>query len=83
MLTDILLYHVVPGDVRPIDLILATIFGVDVETLLGATIRPFFFFLIDNEPDLRNPRVTLPLNIVATNGRIHTINRVLLPVDLP
>ena len=83
VLTDILLYHVVAGDVRPVDLILATIFGVQVETLLGETIRPFFIFLIDNEPDLRNPRVTFPLDIEASNGRIHTVNRVLIPVDLP
>ena len=83
VLTDILLYHVVAGDVRPIDLIFSTIFASPIETLLGETFQPFFFWLIDNEPDLRNPNVTFPLNIMATNGRIHTINRVLIPVDLP
>lgn len=83
VLTDILLYHVVAGDVRPIDLILSTIFGRDITTLLGATIRPFFIFLIDNDPDLSNPRVAYPLDIEASNGRIHTVNRVLIPVDLP
>ena len=83
VLTDILLYHVVAGDVRPVNLILATIFGQDITTLLGATVRPFFIFLIDNDPDLRNPRVTFPLDIEASNGRIHTVNRVLIPVDLP
>ena len=83
VLTDILLYHVVAGDVRPVDLIISTIFGQDITTLLGATIRPFFIFLIDNEPNLRNPRVAFPLDIEASNGRIHTVNRVLIPVDLP
>ena len=83
VLTDILLYHVVAGDVRPVNLILATIFGQDITTLLGATVRPFFIFLIDNDPALRNPRVTFPLDIEASNGRIHTVNRVLIPVDLP
>ena len=83
VLTDILLYHVVAGDVRPVDLILSTIFGRDITTLLGATIRPFFIFLIDNEPGIRDARVTFPLDIEASNGRIHTVNRVLIPVDLP
>lgn len=83
VLTDILLYHVVAGDVRPVDLILSTIFGRDITTLLGATIRPFFIFLIDNEPDIRNARVGFPLDIEASNGRIHTVTRVLIPVDLP
>ncbi|MEE2971718.1 MAG: fasciclin domain-containing protein [Planctomycetota bacterium] len=83
VLTDILLYHVTAGDVRPVDLILATIFGARIETLLGETIRPFFVFLIDNDPDLRNPRVVRPLDVEASNGRIHTVTRVLVPIDLP
>ena len=84
VLTDILLYHVVPGTVRPIDLILSTIFFSPIETALpDASFQPFFLRLIDNDPDLRDPFVTFPLNIFASNGRIHTITRVLIPVDLP
>ncbi len=83
VLTDVLLYHVAPGDLRPLDLIFATIFGGQIETLLGATIRPFFFILIDNDPDLRNPFVVRPIDIEASNGRIHAISRVLAPIDLP
>ncbi|MDG2029543.1 MAG: fasciclin domain-containing protein [Phycisphaerales bacterium] len=83
VLTDILLYHVVAGDVRPIDLIFSTFFNVPVQTLLGATFQPFFLQIIDNDPDLRNARVTFPFNIRATNGRIHTVTRVLIPIDLP
>ena len=83
VLTDILLYHVVAGDVRPIDLILSTIFYSPIETLLGETFQPFFFRLIDNDPDIRDPFVTWPFNIRASNGRIHSISRVLIPVDLP
>ena len=84
VLTDILLYHVAPGDVRPIDLILSTFFYSPIETALpDATFQPFFFRLIDNDPDVRDPFVTFPFNIVASNGRIHSISRVLIPVDLP
>ena len=83
VLTDILLYHVAPGDLRPVDLILGTIFGARIDTLLGETIRPFFFILVDNDPDIRNPFVVRPVDIEASNGRIHAISRVLVPVDLP
>ena len=83
VLTDVLLYHVAPGDVRPVDLILATIFGGRIETLLGANIRPFFLILVDNDPDLKNPFVVKPVDIEASNGRIHAISRVLAPIDLP
>ena len=84
VLTDILLYHVVPGTVRPIDLIFSTFFYTPIETALpGASFQPFFFRLVDNDPDLRDPFVRFPFNIRASNGRIHTITRVLVPVDLP
>lgn len=83
VLTDVLLYHVADGQIGPFDLILATFFRRSIETLQGATIRPFFFTLIDNDPDFRNPFVVLPFNIRASNGRIHSISRVLLPIDLP
>lgn len=84
VLTDILSYHVVPDAVDVFGFVKAVIFRADIPTLLeGATLRAFFFGLIDNEPDLRNPRLTLPVNIEASNGFIHTLNRVLIPVDLP
>ena len=50
---------------------------------LGPSLTPFFFGLIDNDPDLENPRLTFPINVVASNGIIHTITRVLIPLDLP
>lgn len=83
VLTAVLLYHVSPEEIRPIDLIIRTYFGMTIDTLQGGTIRPFFLRLIDNEPNLRNPNVTIPLNINADNGVIHTIDRVLIPIDLP
>jgi uncharacterized surface protein with fasciclin (FAS1) repeats len=84
VLTDILLYHVAPGRVGPLDLIRATLRRQTITTLLGgATIRPFFLILVDNEPDLANPVVTAPINLRASNGVIHGVTRVLIPVDLP
>lgn len=83
-LTNILLYHVAPQRIGPGSLVVRTLFGLDVPTLLdGATIRPFFLRLRDNEPDLADPTVTLPFNLQARNGIVHTIDRVLIPVDLP
>ncbi|MEM7163812.1 MAG: fasciclin domain-containing protein [Planctomycetota bacterium] len=84
VLTNVLLYHVAPGRISPLGLIIRTFFNIDINTLLpGATIDPFFFKLRDNDPDLKNPRVRNPLNINADNGKIHTINRVLIPIDIP
>lgn len=82
VLTQVLLYHVAPeslsfGDVFRIDLSNGTI-----TTLQGGTITPDRGRLIDAEPDLRDPFLTLPLNWRASNGFIHAIDRVLLPVDL-
>jgi len=79
VLTDILLYHVAPTSLSP----LQVIFAGSIPTLLpGATIEPFFLTLRDNEPDLADPVLRFPLNVKATNGVLHTINRVLIPVDL-
>lgn len=83
-LTNILKYHVAPTRLTLLDVIVRTVFGDDISTLLpGATIRPFFFALIDNEPDLRNPLVRAPRNVSASNGIVHSLDRVLIPVDLP
>jgi uncharacterized surface protein with fasciclin (FAS1) repeats len=83
VLTDILRYHVAPEKISAFGFILAVLFGSEIPTLLGPTLEPFFLGLVDNEPDLRDPRLFLPINVRASNGFIHTINRVLIPVDLP
>lgn len=80
LLTEVLLYHVAPEKLN----VLQVLLGGPIDTLQGEQIRPRFLSLRDKEPDLRNPRLVLRgLNIRADNGIIHTINRVLIPVDLP
>jgi len=80
LLTDILLYHVSPEaktvkQVADLD---------SVSTLLdGATIEPFGTFLMDVAVRLRDPRIQAgAANIGATNGTIHSINRVLVSLDV-
>jgi uncharacterized surface protein with fasciclin (FAS1) repeats len=79
VLTDVLTYHVSPDNIP--------VFGVlfrkgPIDTLNGETIGGRFLRLADNDPGLRDPRVTFPLQVNASNGVIHTIDRVLLPVNL-
>lgn len=80
-LTTILQYHVTPDARGPGRVLAATRFP----TLADIGIRhvPGTLALIDKDPDIPNPRlVPAAINIKASNGKIHTINRVLLPVDL-
>jgi uncharacterized surface protein with fasciclin (FAS1) repeats len=84
LLTQVLTYHVTPGARG----VFQVLFTPSFPTLQGATIgRNFSSFwtlleLVDHEPGLRNPNITWPLQVWASNGIIHTIDRVLIPVDL-
>ena len=80
--TDVLLYHLVPGTFEAADVI-ALGDGFEVPTLLGPTFTLDFrgrgqIRLADNEPSLRDP-IVRGTDIIATNGVAHVIDRVLLP----
>lgn len=80
VLVNILLYHVSAGTQTSAEVLHAPF----IESLLdGATVLPVRARLVGNEPDLRNPKlIEDALDIVASNGIIHAINRVLIPLDL-
>jgi uncharacterized surface protein with fasciclin (FAS1) repeats len=77
---QVLLYHVVGGArLSPSDVVSSS----SLTMANGGTVGVKFPKLVDQDPDLRNPRLVLKaIDIQATNGVIHTIDRVLLPVDL-
>lgn len=70
-------YHVLSGAVGSTDVANAA----TLTTLQGGTITPDLPTLVDNEPDLLDPSL-VTLDVVADNGVVHVIDRVLLPVDL-
>lgn len=72
-LTDILLYHVVPGDLSSTDVINA---GV-LTTVQG---QDLIISVVDGTVFVNGIEIILP-DVEATNGRIHVINGVLLPPE--
>ena len=79
VLTQVLQYHVVPGIYRP----LAVVFARELPTLLGPTIGVRLIQLVDKDPDIKNPLLNLfALDLRASNGVVHGITRVLLPVNV-
>lgn len=78
LLDDVLLYHVSPGSQTRGDIWRAD----SVSTLLGVDIPTQGTRLIDNEPDLPNANIVRPFNLRTSNGIIHTLNRVMIPIDV-
>jgi uncharacterized surface protein with fasciclin (FAS1) repeats len=84
VLTNVLLYHVAGERIGLFSYVIRSFFRINIDTLLaGETIKPRFLRLKDNDPDLTDPRLMLPVNVQASNGIIHSIDRVLIPIDLP
>jgi serralysin len=75
---DVITYHVSAG-AKTLAQIVA---NPTVDTLNGATITADGVTLVDQEPDLINPSL-VQTDVHATNGIVHVIDRVLLPIDLP
>ena len=76
---DVVKYHVVPGRYSVLKVLRTKTFAT---ALPGTSFTRIGFTLTDNEPDLRDPQLTLPLELRAGQGIAHTITRVLIPVDL-
>lgn len=80
VLKNVLLYHVAATRLGP----LQVIFAGQINTLLGESFKVRFVELVDKAPKLPNPYLNVfELNQRASNGVIHGITRVLIPVDIP
>jgi uncharacterized surface protein with fasciclin (FAS1) repeats len=80
LLTDILTYHVAPGRLAAEDVVAAE----SVDTLSGEAVTPDGTVLGDLDPSVPDPEVIVArADLPATNGLIHAIDGVLLPVDAP
>lgn len=75
-LTDILLYHVIDGEIRAADLVASV--GTTVETLNGASIAGG----VDGGDTFVNFSLITQVNQLADNGVVHIIDAVLVPADL-
>jgi len=76
---NILLYHVVAGKaLSP----LKVIFAGTLTMANGGIVKPRLVTLRDESPTLKDPKLVLKaINIKASNGVIHTIDRVLVPAS--
>ncbi len=73
LLTAVLTYHVVPGEVPSSDVV--TLDGQEVETVNGATVT----ISVDGDTVMVNDATVTAVDVEASNGVIHVIDAVLLP----
>ena len=77
LLSDILLYHVAPGALDA-----TAVLGSDtIPTLLGVDLGVDGTSLVDQEPDVSDPNI-IDTDILASNGIVHVIDGVLVPLDV-
>lgn len=76
-ISNVLLYHVVADQaLGPVQVLLAG----SLTMANGGVVQPRLLTLRDQNPNLPDPRLVIQgLNIQASNGVIHTIDRVLVP----
>ncbi|MFK7835540.1 MAG: fasciclin domain-containing protein [Sulfitobacter sp.] len=77
LLTTILTYHVSPGT-KDADAVLA---ADTLPTLAGIDLGVDGASLVDGDPDLPNPNI-IATNINASNGIVHALDGVLIPIDI-
>ena len=73
LLTSVLTYHVVPGKVLAADVV--TMNGQEVATVNGATIM----ISVDGSSVMVNDANVVATDVMASNGVIHVIDKVILP----
>lgn len=79
VLQDVLQYHVSPG-AKPLSDVAQL---SEVSTLLdNASFSPDGTSLVDNDPDAADPQLAAT-DVETSNGIVHVIDRVLLPIDVP
>ena len=78
-ISNVLLYHVVAGKkLGPVKVLISR----SLTMANGGTVQPRGITLRDETPALADPRLVLwGINIQASNGVIHTIDRVLVPAS--